>query len=236
MKMFNECLLMKTTPLYSDPMALLSTFSPFFTCSTTGRQVAAESHEAAAASASGPNTVQMYVSFSLMPASALCHFSETSTSPEGRKSKQWQQEGRDMQRRTPARGDGMRYEVISNPYISFVHIMHISKWITSRVRISVIFTHVCVTGNSGGKATGKKTKPVNHLHHDSLRVYVSQPHQANVFVEILVWCQHFGTGEWFKRGGWKGGGRAWHACRAPTPDCFSLPSECVQTNKALEPF
>lgn len=56
MKMFNYWLLMKTTPLYSDPMASLSTFSPFFTCSTTGRQVAAESHEATAANASGPTS------------------------------------------------------------------------------------------------------------------------------------------------------------------------------------
>lgn len=235
MKMFNEWLLMKTTPLYSDPMALLSTFSPFFTCSTTGRQVAAESHEAAAASASGPNTVQMYVSFSLMPASALCHFSETSTSPEGRKSKQWQQEGRDMQRRTPAGGDGMRYEVISNPYISFVHIMHIREWITSRVRISVIFTHVCVTGNSGGKATGKKK---NLLIISITTLYASTCLNRTK----LMFLSRFSCGvSILARGSdLKGeagrGGRAWHACRAPTPDCFSLPSECVQTNKALEPF
>lgn len=109
-----------------QPVSLLSTFGPLFTCSITGRQVAAESHRGHCSQSLRSNTVQMSC------LSFVTLFTE-STFPEGRKSEQWHRQRQRQQQQQDCRAKVMGCRTsYANPCIIW--------GITSRVRILDSFT------------------------------------------------------------------------------------------------
>ena len=198
--------------------------------------MAAESHEATVADGPGCNTIKMYVSFISLPDSSLCHYSGR---PDSRGEQGYFSDS-SSDRRTPGWGveDSSPHGTIR---YSWFHIFCMRK---SPVYFSAEREQSQGTWQKGrnlkmleagekgnGKDRHKFCKFLNKapINHPILFLCpcASRPH-SKCFEKILVWCQHFGTGEWFKG--------AWRACRTPEPDCSSLPSECVQTNKVPWPF